>query len=74
VREVESINTTFPWTVHIWRKYSAPFETETIRDVRRYDDIDYVQGNDWLEGGMGNDIIHGQRGDDWIWGNDGDGE
>jgi Ca2+-binding RTX toxin-like protein len=74
LREVESIETEFPWIVHVWKRYTQPFDTEKIRDVRRYDDIDYVQGDDTLNGGMGNDIIHGQRGNDWIYGNEGDGE
>ncbi len=73
LREVNSIETLFPWTVHIWKSYPRPFHMEKIRDVRRYDDIDYIQGNDWLEGGEGNDIIHGQRGNDWIYGQEGDG-
>lgn len=74
VREVETIATDHPWTVHIWKQYPLPFQSEKIRDVRRYDDIDYVQGDDRLKGGEGNDILHGQRGDDWIDGNEGDGK
>ena len=74
LREVETIATDHPWTVHIWKRYPLPFQSEKIRDVRRYDDIDYVQGDDRLKGGKGNDILHGQRGDDWIDGNEGDGK
>lgn len=57
------IDTDFPWTVFIWKRYPAPFDSEKIRDVRRYDDIDFVQGDDRIEGGKGNDILHGQRGE-----------
>jgi Ca2+-binding RTX toxin-like protein len=60
--------------VHEWKKYPAPFDTERIRDVRRYDDIDLITGNDTIHGGSGNDILHGQRGDDTIQGNEGDDE
>ena len=44
------------------------------RDVRRYDDVDFVQGDDLIEGGSGNDVLHGQRGNDVIHGDDGDDE
>jgi Ca2+-binding RTX toxin-like protein len=74
LREFKSLETEFPWTVHVWERYKYPFDTEKIRDIRRYDDIDYVQGDDELRGGMGNDIIHGQRGNDWIYGDEGEGE
>jgi Ca2+-binding RTX toxin-like protein len=74
LRQVDSIETDYPWTVHVWKRYPLPFQSETIRDVRRYDDIDFVQGNDLLNGDEGNDIIHGQRGDDLIYGNEGDGK
>jgi Ca2+-binding RTX toxin-like protein len=60
--------------VHIWKKYPAPFDTERIRDVRRYDDIDLIQGNDFIKGGPDADILHGQRGDDEIHGDAGDDE
>ena len=73
LREVETNATDYPWTVHIWKRYPLPFQSEKIRDIQRYDDIDFVQGDDRLEGGKGNDILHGQRGDDLIHGNDGDG-
>jgi hypothetical protein len=63
VREVVN-QTSYPWTVHVWKRYPAPFDSECIRDVRRYDDIDLVQGDDVLNGNGGNDILHGQRGND----------
>ena len=34
----------FPWVVHAWKHYAEPFDNEVIRDLRRYDDIDLVQG------------------------------
>lgn len=71
LREAIRNETEYPWTVYIWNHYPPPFDNETIRDVRRYDDIDYVYGNDHIEGGRGNDILHGQRGDDEIHGDDG---
>lgn len=74
LRQVDSIDIDFPWTVHIWKRYPQPFQSEKIRDVRRYDDIDFVQGDDLLNGDEGNDVIHGQRGDDLIYGNEGDGK
>ena len=75
MRETNSFNMTeFPWTVHSWKPYPAPFDTEIIRDVLRFDDIDLVQGDDEIYGGEGNDIIHGQRGDDELHGGTGDDE
>jgi Ca2+-binding RTX toxin-like protein len=74
LREVNYTLTDFPWTVHVWKTYPAPFDTERIRDLRRYDDIDYVQGDDKLDGGKGNDILHGQRGNDKIYGGEGEDE
>ena len=32
----------------------------------RFDDIDFIGGDDIIEGGSGNDILHGQRGDDFL--------
>lgn len=43
-REVVSLETEYPWIVHVWKNYPAPFDDERIRDLRRYDDIDMVQG------------------------------
>jgi len=74
LREVEGLETEYPWIVHVWVTYPAPFDTEPIRDLRRYDDIDLVQGDDFISGGPGNDILHGQRGDDEIHGGDGEDE
>ena len=70
LREIVN-KTEYPWTVYVWKHYPSPFDNETIRDVRRYDDIDYVLGDDLIYGGNGNDILHGQRGNDEIHGNDG---
>ena len=58
----------------MWKTYEAPFETSVIRNISRYDDIDYVQGDDTLHGGSGNDILIGQRGDDRLHGDDGEDE
>ena len=44
-REAISVETDFPWVVFVWKHYPPPFDNETIRDVRRYDDIDYVLGD-----------------------------
>lgn len=44
LREVASYDTTFPWIVHMWKAYPLPFNSEPIRDIRRYDDIDNVSG------------------------------
>jgi len=45
VREREGYNSSFPWfTGMIWLTYVSPFDNEVQRvDVRRYDDIDYIQ-------------------------------
>ena len=65
-----------------WVTYPAPF-ADVIREVERYDDIefklseDYVDtltGSDTIHGDGGDDIIHGQRGDDTIHGGAGDDE
>ena len=73
VREVVN-QTNYPWAVYVWKRYPAPFDSECIRDVRRYDDIDLVQGDDVLNGNGGNDILHGQRGNDVLRGDAGDDE
>ena len=54
-----------------WLRYPAPFD-DVVRMVIRFDDIDFVGGNDLLLGGPGRDIIQGQRGDDAIDGGTGD--
>ena len=63
LREANSTNLIeFPWTVHSWKHYAAPFDAEIVRDVLRFDDTDFVEGADVIFGGDGNDILHGQRG------------
>ena len=63
LRETNLTNLTeFPWTVYQWKTYASPFDTEKMRDVLRFDDLDLVEGNDVMYGGDGNDILHGQRG------------
>lgn len=70
--EMNSSNSTFLWiNGMVWKKYASPFDTEVIRNVQRYDDIDFVQGNDEIHGNSGNDILHGQRGNDEIHGGSG---
>ena len=56
---------TFPWLHDTkFQHYPTPFQTEVIRYIRRYDDIDQVSGNDNIFGGPGNDVLFGQRGND----------
>lgn len=67
LRETSSNITEYPWTVHQWDSYLAPFNATKIRDTRRYDDIDGVEnsdsyGNDLIFGDEGDDVLHGQRG------------
>lgn len=41
VRELINFTSKYPWINGIqWKHYPEPFDDETIRDVRRYDDID----------------------------------
>ncbi|MCA9200284.1 MAG: VCBS repeat-containing protein, partial [Planctomycetales bacterium] len=56
-----------------WERYPDPFP-DVIRTVQRYDDEDYISGDDSIRGGEGDDIVHGQRGNDEIEGNGGDDE
>ena len=44
LRNRTSYDNDFPW-IHgmVWKTWPVPFNTEVIRDVRRYDDIDFVQ-------------------------------
>ncbi|MCA9242256.1 MAG: calcium-binding protein, partial [Planctomycetales bacterium] len=56
-----------------WQRHPAPF-ADVIREVQRYDDIDFIQGNDTIVGQAGDDILHGQRGNDTIDGGEGDDE
>lgn len=44
LRELLSLSSSYPWVNGmIWKHYPAPFDSEVIRDVRRYDDIDDIQ-------------------------------
>ena len=43
IREAESVQD-FPWYTYVWKHYPEPFQSEAIRDIRRYDDLDHVQG------------------------------
>ena len=44
VREIVNFTSMYPWMNGIvWRTYPQPFDDEKIRDVRRYDDIDFVE-------------------------------
>ncbi|CAB9505197.1 Kringle domain [Seminavis robusta] len=66
---------TFPWEHEItWVTFPAPFDTEVIREVRLFDDVDLVQGDDVIYGDGGNDVIWGQRGDDTLHGGEGEDE
>ena len=60
MREIEFVDGTFSWITYTWRRYPAPFGTERMREVRRFDD--YMSTDDLIEGGPGNDILHGQGG------------
>lgn len=62
-----------PLGYQLWQRYPAPF-ANVIRDVTRYDDRDWIGGNDTMFGGTEDDVMHGQRGDDWMYGNAGDDE
>ena len=57
-----------------WQTYLAPFDTLVIRAVVRFDDIDFIAGNDTIFGDADQDILHGQRGNDIIDGGAGDDE
>ena len=47
LRERVSMESGYPWVIGAtWRTYPSPFESEVIRDIRRYDDIDFIFGND----------------------------
>ena len=54
----------------LWERYPVPFD-DVIRDVQRFDDVDFVGGDDIMYGDEGDDIIHGQRGDDELHGGPG---
>ena len=74
LREVESVADVFPFTTHVWKAYPSPFDSEKIRDILRYDDVDEIGGDDMIWGNEGNDILHGQRGNDDIYGGAGNDE
>jgi Ca2+-binding RTX toxin-like protein len=75
VRHRINFSSAYPWiNGMVWETWPAPFDTEAIRGVRRYDDIDFIEGNDRIYGEAGNDILHGQRGDDYISGGSGEDE
>lgn len=74
-RRIISIGSTYPFDVGIiWEKYPPPFDSEVIRDVQRFDDVDLIEGDDKIYGNSGNDILYGQRGNDEVEGNEGDDE
>ncbi|GAX18396.1 hypothetical protein FisN_2Lh003 [Fistulifera solaris] len=75
VRQLITSASEFPWlNGMVWLKYTEPFDTEVVREIRRYDDVDEIGGDDNIEGGDGNDTLHGQRGDDVIDGGNGQDE
>mmetsp|Transcript_18680 Transcript_18680/g.28384 ORF Transcript_18680/g.28384 Transcript_18680/m.28384 type:complete len:741 (-) Transcript_18680:1050-3272(-) len=75
VRIRTSFGTDYPWIMGMkWQDYPSPFDAEVHREIQRYDDIDYISGDDVLSGDDGNDIIFGQRGNDYISGGDGEDE
>ena len=43
IRDIINFTSKYPW-LHgiVWRTYPQPFSDEKIREVRRYDDIDFV--------------------------------
>lgn len=44
IREIFNFTSRYPWINGIvWIAYPQPFDGEKIRDVRRYDDIDFVE-------------------------------
>ena len=64
------LSTALPTT---WKTYAGPYP-DVIREVQRFDDADYISGNDFLYGDAGQDSIHGQRGNDSIGGGSDDDE
>lgn len=45
---------TYPWHLaNVWKTYPIPFDNSVIRNVSRYDDIDFVKGDDNITGGGG---------------------
>ena len=44
LRKIVDVGETFPWDHNIvWETFPVPFETEVIRDVRLFDDVDMVE-------------------------------
>eukprot|EP00957_Ditylum_brightwellii_P115708 8826107-Ditylum_brightwellii.AAC.1 len=75
IQKIEVLRSTFPWmNAIVWKTYPTPFNDKVIRDVRQYDDFDFIQGDDEIHGNDGNDILHGQRGFDKLYGEDGEDE
>lgn len=75
VRVRTNLESGYPWVLNAtWQDYPYPFDTEVHRKIQRYDDIDYISGDDVIDGGNGNDIIFGQRGDDQLFGGNGEDE
>ena len=61
IRELIS-SVDYPWmNSMVWQSWPAPFDNDPIRRIQRYDDVDYVFGDDVIEGGPGNDILHGSE-------------
>lgn len=82
VRQRLSINGDDPWVQGMqWLTYASPFDSEVVRDVRRYDDIDYIQvGMSSWSGALVFvcallhfliRLFHFQQGDDSIYGDNG---
>lgn len=43
VRQLLSSTSEFPWmNGMVWLQYTEPFDTEVVRDIRRYDDVDEI--------------------------------
>ncbi|EHP92392.1 Hemolysin-type calcium-binding region [Methylorubrum extorquens DSM 13060] len=57
-----------------WQRNPGAFADTVMRDMLRFDLIDFVGGNDAIAGGAGDDRIFGQMGDDLIYGEEGSDE
>ncbi len=43
VRQLVTSSSEFPWlNGMVWLKYTEPFDTEVVREIRRYDDVDEI--------------------------------
>lgn len=59
LRRVVKVGNSYPWDHDItWETYPAPFDKEVIREVRLFDDVDKVAGDDKLYGDHGNDQVN----------------